>query len=103
MLATSFHTYAVETKIFKSNIMEIKKIISKGEILNAEQLAQVTGGAGAKANVNDVDYCRCDGAGDNINRGNACFCQNPPKPANGIKDCNKPIEIPANTLVSSCK
>lgn len=28
--------------------MEIKKVISKGEILNAEQLAQVTGGAGLR-------------------------------------------------------
>ena len=36
--------------------MEIKKVISKGEILNAEQLAQVTGGAGAQANVNDFEY-----------------------------------------------
>lgn len=28
--------------------MEIKKVISKGEILNAEQLAQVTGGTGLR-------------------------------------------------------
>lgn len=83
--------------------MKIKKIISKGEILNAEQLAQVTGGTGVQANVNKSENCKCEGAGDNTNEADECFCKNPPKPANGIKDCNKPIEIPANTLVSSCK
>lgn len=83
--------------------MEIKKVISKGEILNAEQLAQVTGGAGVKDNVNDFEYCKCEGAGDNINREKACSCKNPPIYGydNGTTSCGSGSE-PANSKGSNC-
>lgn len=66
--------------------MEIKRIISKGEILNAEQLAQVAGGAGVQSNVNDVEYCKCEGSGNNVNRAAKCSCTGiPPAHINGGK------------------
>lgn len=86
--------------------MEIKKVINKGEILNAEQLAQVTGGAGAKANLNEFENCKCEGTGDNTNKGKGCSCTNPPPDPpiyiNGGKICMDPIDKPANVNPSAC-
>ena len=56
--------------------MKINKIIHEGEMLNAEQLAQVTGGV-TPSNTNIYDGCKCSGSGLNINGGFSCTCLNP--------------------------
>lgn len=56
--------------------MKINKIIHEGEMLNAEQLAQVTGGV-TPSNTNIYDGCKCSVSGLNINGGFSCTCLNP--------------------------
>lgn len=56
--------------------MKIENIISKGEMLNAEQLAKITGGTGDQAtNVNTIEKCSCVGEGTNVNTAKGCSCQ----------------------------
>lgn len=55
--------------------MKIHKILAEGELLNAEQLAKVTGGAKIKGtNSNNADLCHCEGTGNNVNHKAYCFC-----------------------------
>lgn len=55
--------------------MKIEEIIIKGELLDAEQLAKVTGGTRANvSNINIKDGCTCAAHGDNINSAEKCWC-----------------------------
>ena len=72
--------------------MEIKKVIEKGEILDAEQLAQVVGGTGLMSNDNLAEECTCKGSGDNTNRYKRCYCDGDAPVHLNLSECIGPID-----------
>lgn len=55
--------------------MKINKIIKKGEVIDVEQLAEVTGGSGRGDNINKGDFCICWPIGINNNASAFCSCK----------------------------
>ncbi|HJH77071.1 MAG TPA: hypothetical protein OIM43_08750 [Prevotellaceae bacterium] len=73
--------------------MKIERIITEGELLNVEQLAEIAGGTGVQGNNTNGGVCKCTGDGNS--NGFLCTCEgeiddkNEPKP-------DKPIVNPGS-------
>lgn len=50
--------------------MLIEDVISRGEVLSTEQLAEIAGGTGAQGNNSNGAVCKCTGSGNS----NSFFC-----------------------------
>lgn len=64
--------------------MKIERIITEGELLNVEQLAEIAGGTGVQGNNTNGGVCKCTGDGNS--NGFLCSCSDD----NDDDEYNKP-------------